>query len=145
MLKWKTPMNAVRRHFKSSSKEFWECKLFLQDPAAPDLPAEEVWRTSLLLAVSTQSYTFFVPVRRCSFLEKSVVSFTGCSREDSSGLPWSRSSKETGNSEKCPARAAGLGGKVHSSSSGWQRIATDGNRYCIYKCRYSMIFYDYPS
>ena len=41
-------------------------------------------------------YTFFVPVRRCSFLEKSAVSFTGCSREDSSSLPWSGSSRETG-------------------------------------------------
>ena len=40
---------------KQSGGTFWECKLFLQDPAGPDLQAEEVWWTSLLLAVSTHS------------------------------------------------------------------------------------------
>ena len=37
---------------------FLECKLCLQDPAAPDLQAEEASWTALLLAVSTHSTHF---------------------------------------------------------------------------------------
>ena len=46
--KQKSSSRVVHKHFGGT---FLECKLFLQDPAAPDLQAEEVSWTALLLAV----------------------------------------------------------------------------------------------
>ena len=89
--KQKSSSRVVHKQFGGTCLE---CKLFLQDPAAPDLQAEEVPWTAFLLAVSTHPHINCACTQMFACYRQQWM--PGCSREDSSGLPWSRSSRETG-------------------------------------------------